>query len=94
MEVQLEAILALKNSEDSMMIEPLIDALKAKWYSIRYSASEVLRKMTNQNIGVDYEKWKSWWLINKSIFIKACHDHSSDRIFRLKMPVYFSGMNS
>jgi hypothetical protein len=75
MEVQLEAILALKNFEDSMMIEPLIDALNAKWYSIRYCASEVLRKITNQNIGVDYEKWKSWWLINKSIFIKACHDH-------------------
>jgi hypothetical protein len=94
MEVQLEAILALKNFEDSMMIEPLIEALNAKWYSIRYSASEVLRKITNQNIGVDHDKWKSWWMINKSIFIKACHYHGSDWIFKLKISVYLSGISS
>lgn len=58
--VQLEAVKAMGNFDDDSMIDPLIEALKADWYSVRYCAAQVLQNITKRNIGIDYEKWKSW----------------------------------
>jgi HEAT repeat protein len=63
--VQLEAIKAMENFDDDSMIDPLIEALKLSWYSVRYCAAQVLRKITKQNIDVDYEKWRGWRLKEK-----------------------------
>ena len=64
--VRLEAVLALGHFSDNQIIEPLIEALKSNWYQVRYSASQVLQRMTRQNFDQDYAKWKKWWEVNKS----------------------------
>lgn len=65
--VQLEAVLALDHVADVdwRVIEPLLQAMKSGWYSLRYGASLVLKKVTGQDFGADYEPWSRWWFSNK-----------------------------
>jgi HEAT repeat protein len=67
MQVQLEAALALGQVSglDNTAIEPLLDAMKTDWYSVRFAASVVLKKVTGQDLGPDFEKWSVWWAQNK-----------------------------
>ena len=59
--VRLEAVQALGNIHDPRVVEALIEALREDLFSIRYSASESLGKLTGQDFGLDYDKWKAWY---------------------------------
>jgi len=40
---------------DDRAIEPLIEAMKTDWYSVRFAAAAVLKKVTGQSFGVDFD---------------------------------------
>jgi HEAT repeat protein len=42
-------------------IEPLIEALKDEDERIRDLAAKMLKGLTRQDFGADYDKWKAWW---------------------------------
>ncbi len=57
---------ALGEVGDEEETEPLITALKNdKNRHVRACAAKALKKLTNQDFGTDYEKWKAWYEKNK-----------------------------
>jgi formylglycine-generating enzyme required for sulfatase activity len=47
-------------------IGPLVDLLKEEDIVVRFNATIVLKEITGQDFGLDYEKWKQWHKKNKS----------------------------
>lgn len=56
--------IALGELGDSRAIEYLIPILKGKW--MNSEALELLIKLTGEDFGLDYKKWKNWYKQNKS----------------------------
>lgn len=57
-------ISALANIRDYRVIERLLVLLKDKNKAIRVAAAESLAQMTDVDFGVNFSRWKSWW-VNK-----------------------------
>ncbi|MHC4780349.1 MAG: HEAT repeat domain-containing protein, partial [Planctomycetota bacterium] len=45
---------------DAEAVGPLIETLKHDVRLVRRAASQALSDITNEDLGSDYEKWKSW----------------------------------
>jgi len=60
------AAAALGEINDDLGLEPLIEALKDRDKSVRRNAALALRKITGQDFGEDYKKWKKWWQENRT----------------------------
>jgi len=60
--VRLEAVLALDQVEglDDRVVDPLIEALKTEWSSVGFAAAGVLKRVTGQDLGNAYDKWREW----------------------------------
>ncbi|MHC4598003.1 MAG: HEAT repeat domain-containing protein, partial [Planctomycetota bacterium] len=54
------AAVVLGTIGDPKAIAPLIEALKHDNSLVRKAASQSLADMTDQDLGTDYERWKSW----------------------------------
>jgi hypothetical protein len=58
----LNEISILGNSKNHKAVMPLIFLLeKDVLISIKNTATQALRKLTGEDFGKDYEKWKEWW---------------------------------
>lgn len=68
--VRRDAAISLGVRKDLRAIEPLIHTLKDEELYVQDCASESLTKITGQDFGKDYEKWKEWWEQNKGEFLK------------------------
>ncbi len=67
--VRSNAAIILARIGDPRAIKPLIDALKEEDNIIvRRDIASVLREITGQNLGNDYEAWSKWWQENKDKF--------------------------
>ena len=56
---------ALGQIDDDRAIDPLIESLKDNTVWVCRGAAEALKKITRQDFGEDYEKWKEWYDKNK-----------------------------
>lgn len=54
---------ALGEIKNRQAIEPLILALKDE--NVRWDSAEALKKITGEDFGTEYDKWKNWWKDNK-----------------------------
>ncbi len=45
---------------DKRAVEPLIEALQYENILSKYSIAEALKKMTGQDLGQNYNRWKVW----------------------------------
>ena len=50
---------------DKRAVQPLIEVLKDNEKSVRNAATGALKKLTAQDFGTDYDKWKAWSEKNK-----------------------------
>jgi HEAT repeat protein len=55
----------LGDMKDSRAIEPLIMGLKDDNMSVVWFMRSALKKLTNQDFGIDYDAWLKWWKENK-----------------------------
>jgi len=55
------AAAALGEIKDNRALEPLINTLRDKDKSIRRNTSVALKKITGEDFGEDYKRWKKWW---------------------------------
>jgi hypothetical protein len=60
--VQIAAVKALGQIRDPRAVEPLIAAVQSQSESVRAEAAWVLEKLTDENFGADYKRWRQWWL--------------------------------
>jgi HEAT repeat protein len=60
-DVRLAAVRALGKIEDPRSVEPLISVLQDKRDGVRNEAEWILRRLTGENPGKDYQSWKRWW---------------------------------
>lgn len=54
--------------KDKRAVGPLIEVLNEKGYNVEWAwprVAEALTKITGENFGTDYEKWKNWQELNK-----------------------------
>lgn len=56
-----ESATALGKIGDPRAIEPLIDLMSTEGIA----TSEALKKITGEDLGTDYSKWRKWWTDNK-----------------------------
>ncbi len=63
-DVRSTAAWALGELGDERATSPLIDALK-DMFTVREKAFGALKKLTKQDFGEDYDKWKAWYEKNK-----------------------------
>lgn len=54
---------ALGEIKNRQAIEPLILALKDE--KVSWDSAEALKKITGEDFGTEYAKWKNWWKDNK-----------------------------
>ena len=59
--VQIAAVRALGQIKDLRAVEPLIAAIQNKPEIIRTEAIWILRELTDQDFGTDYNRWREWW---------------------------------
>ena len=59
--VRCSATEALGTTGDNRAVEPLIQRLKDSDQFVRSDARDSLKKITKQDFGEDYEKWKEWY---------------------------------
>lgn len=64
--IRLSAAKALGDIGDKRAIGPLIEKLKDKKGHVHFYAIEALKKITDQEFGEDYDKWKQWHKKNKN----------------------------
>ncbi len=50
---------------DKRAVGPLVELLRHRTGYVRGAAAKALRKLTNQDFGFDYDKWKAWHKKNK-----------------------------
>lgn len=55
---------------DVSAVEPLIETLEDEVSDVKESAAAALTKLTGEDFGWDYEKWRKWWEHNKNQFLK------------------------
>jgi HEAT repeat protein len=60
--VQVAAVRALGQINDLRAVEPLIAAIQGKPEIVRTEAIWVLKKLTEEDFGTDYKRWRQWWL--------------------------------
>ncbi len=60
-ELRRTAAEALSATGNWRAIEPLIGALKGERVSVRTSVRDALRKLTNEDFGLDHQAWFRWW---------------------------------
>jgi hypothetical protein len=60
-ELRRTAAEALGSTGNWRAVEPLIGALKGERVSVRSSVRDALRKLTNQDFGLDHQAWLRWW---------------------------------
>jgi HEAT repeat protein len=63
--IRVHAIITLGDLGSKRAVKPLIDALRDEDREIRDIASFALEKITGQDFGRDYKKWRDWWEKNK-----------------------------
>lgn len=54
---------ALGEMKNRQAIEPLLSALKDE--NVCWDSAEALKKITGEDFGTEYDKWKNWWKDNK-----------------------------
>ena len=59
--IRSRAALRLGEIGDKKTVPPLIEALKDGNECVRRHAAGALKKMTGQDFGEDYDKWKTWY---------------------------------
>jgi hypothetical protein len=59
---------ALTKLEGNCTIELLIVSLKDEDEIVRYFAAKILKQITVQSFGEDYEAWSKWWQENRNEF--------------------------
>jgi hypothetical protein len=60
-ELRRTAAEALGSTGDWRAIEPLIGALKGERVTVRSSVRDALRRLTNEDFGLDHQAWLRWW---------------------------------
>ena len=60
-EVRGNAALALIPAGDERAVAPLIAALQDDQEFVKVTAGIALKRITGQDFGQDYEKWKAWY---------------------------------
>ena len=60
--VQIAAVRALGQIKDLRAVGPLIAAIQRKPEAVRTEAIWVLKKLTDEDFGTDYKRWRQWWL--------------------------------
>jgi HEAT repeat protein len=60
--VQIAAVRALGQIQDIRAVEPLINVVQHKPEIVRTEAIWVLKKITDEDFGTDYKRWRQWWL--------------------------------
>ena len=64
--VRWRAVKALGKLGDECAVELLMEALKDRNEYVRSYAVEALRKITGEDFGTDYGRWRRWWRRQKS----------------------------
>jgi hypothetical protein len=60
-ELRRTAAEALGSTGNWLAIEPLIGALKGERVTVRTSVRDALRRLTNEDFGLDHQAWLRWW---------------------------------
>jgi hypothetical protein len=67
--IRTDLVTALGDLGDPRAIEPLIATLKDQ--RVQWMALQSLKRLTEENFGLDQKKWYEWWEQNKEIFLRG-----------------------